>query len=148
MHVGELNLMSPHQTDQTAQIDKTTILVAITDIFFYTKVRDALLPHGYRLEKARAQQDIVEKSSATHPAAVLLDMNDRTVDAFQALETLRNDPHARSIPILAYANHEEVDTWNRARALGATKVVSRNEFSARTRELVEELIASGVKGNP
>lgn len=140
--------MPLHQTDKTDQIDKTTILVAITDIFFYTKVRDALPPHGYRLEKARVQQDIVEKTSATHPAAVLLDMNDRTVDAFQALETLRNDPCARLIPILAYANHEEVDTWNRARALGVTKIVSRNEFSSRTRELVEELVASGVKDKP
>jgi hypothetical protein len=42
---------------------------------------------------------------------------------------------------LAYANHEEVDTWNKARALGVTKIVSRNEMSARTRELVEETMA-------
>ena len=122
------------------QTNPKTILVAITDIFFYTKVRDALLPHGYRLEKARAQQDILEKTSSTNPAAVLLDMNDRTVDAFQALETLKADPRFNSIPVLAYANHEEVDTWNKARALGVTKIVSRNEMSARTRELVEELI--------
>ncbi len=123
-----------------------TILVAITDIFFYTKVRDALLPDGYRLEKARAQQDILEKTSSGNPALVLLDMNDRTVDAFQALKTLKADPRFSSIPVLAYANHEEVDTWNRARALGVTKIVSRNEFSARTRDLVDELITLGVRG--
>lgn len=116
-----------------------TILVAVNDIFFYTKVRDALTPQGYRLEKARTQQDIAEKAEATDPAAVLLDMNDRTIDAFQALQTLRTDPRFHAIPVLAYANHEEVDTWNRARALGVTKIVSRNEFSARTRELVEEI---------
>ncbi|MBH0190420.1 MAG: histidine kinase [Nitrospira sp.] len=135
-----------HQTDKTDQIVKATILVAITDIFFYTKVRDALLRDGYRLEKARAQQDILEKASSGSPALVLLDMNDRTVDAFQALETLKADPRLSSIPVLAYANHEEVDTWNRARALGVTKIVSRNEFSARTRNLVDELITSGVRG--
>lgn len=132
--------MSLHQTDKTDQIGTTTILVAITDIFFYTKVRDALLPHGYRLEKARAQQDIIEKTSATNPAAVLLDMNDRIIDAFQALETLKADPRFNSLPVLAYANHEEVDTWNKARALGVTKIVSRNEMSARMRELVEEVV--------
>lgn len=132
--------MSLHQTDKTDQIGTTTILVAITDIFFYTKVRDALLPHGYRLEKARAQQDILEKTSATNPAAVLLDMNDRIIDAFQALETLKADPRFNSLPVLAYANHEEVDTWNKARALGVTKIVSRNEMSARMRELVEEVV--------
>jgi PleD family two-component response regulator len=132
------------QTDKIDQIDKKTILVAVNDIFFYTKVRDALLPDGYRLEKARAQQDILEKASSGNPALVLLDMNDRTVDAFQALETLKADPRLSSIPILAYANHEEVDTWNRARALGVTKIVSRNEFSARTRDLVEEVLNSPV----
>lgn len=128
------------------QTNQKTILVAVNDIFFYTKVRDALLPDGYRLEKARAQQDILEKASSVNPALVLLDMNDRTVDAFQALETLKADPRLSSIPVLAYANHEEVDTWNRARALGATKIVSRNEFSARTRDLVDELITLGLWG--
>lgn len=123
------------------QPNNKTILVAINDIFFYTKVRDALLPQGYRLEKVRAPQDIVEKTSATSPAAVLLDMNDRAIDAFQALETLKNDPRFKTIPILAYASHEDVDTWNRARALSVNKIVTRNEMSARTRELVEELLA-------
>jgi PleD family two-component response regulator len=136
-----------NQTNQVNQMNQTnqkTILVAVNDIFFYTKVRDALLPDGYRLEKARAQQDILEKASSGNPALVVLDMNDRTVDAFQALETLKADPRLSSIPILAYANHEEVDTWNRARALGVTKIVSRNEFSARTRDLVEEVLNGPV----
>jgi hypothetical protein len=42
---------------------------------------------------------------------------------------------------LAYANHEEVDTWRKAKELGVTKIVSRNEFSSRTRGLVEDLLA-------
>jgi len=119
-------------------MDQQTILVAITDIFFYTKVRDALKA-GYRLEKARAQQDVAEKTSAATPAAIILDMNDLTLDAFLAIETLKATPQSKAIPILAYANHEEVETWNRAKALGVTKIVSRNEFSARTKELVEEI---------
>ena len=124
-----------------------TILIAINDIFFYTKVRDALLPQGYRLEKARAQQDITEKASATSPAAILLDMNDRSVDAFHALETLKNDPRFKAIPVLAYANHEDVDTWNRAKALGVSKIVSRNEMSARTKELVENIVNESSSRN-
>ena len=123
------------------ETNQKTILVAINDIFFYTKVRDALLPQGYRLEKARAQQDIAEKASSASPAAVLLDMNDRAIDAFQALETLKTDPRFTTIPVLAYASHEDVATWNRARALGVDTIVTRNEMSARTRELVEELLA-------
>jgi PleD family two-component response regulator len=124
----------------TDSIQKT-FLVAVTDIFFYTKVRDALLTKGYQIERARTQQDIAEKVSATIPSAFILNMNDDRLDAFQILETLKADARLKTIPILAFANHEEVDTFNRARALGVTKIVSRNEFSARTRELIEELVS-------
>ena len=43
------------------QTKQKTILVAVTDIFFYTKVRDALMAKGYKIERARTQQDIAEK---------------------------------------------------------------------------------------
>jgi PleD family two-component response regulator len=125
-----------------SQTDQKTILVAVTDIFFYTKVRDALMAKGYRIERARTQQDIAEKAS-TIPSAFILNMNDETLNAFQALETLTADARLKTIPILAFANHEEVETFNRAKALGVTKIVSRNEFSARLRDLVEEVMLNG-----
>ena len=132
-----------NQTNQTGQ---TTILVGVTDIFFYTKVRDALMSKGYKIERARTQQDIADKASANNLSAVILNMNDETLNAFQALETLKADTRLKTLPILAFANHEEVDTFNRARALGVTKIVSRNEFSARLKDLVEEILAVGVRG--
>jgi PleD family two-component response regulator len=121
-----------------------TILVAITDLFFYTKVKDALRQTNFQIEKARTQQDIVDKAASTSPSLIILNMNDLTLDAFHALEQLQDDPRLHTIPTLAFANHEEVDTWNRAKALGVTKIVSRNEFSARTKALVEELVPGHV----
>jgi len=135
-----------NQTNQINERNQKTILVAVTDIFFYTKVRDALLPRGYRLEKVRAQQDLAEKASSMNPDAVILNMNDEPLDAFQALETLKADVRLRAIPVLAFANHEEVETWNRAKALGVSKIVSRNEFSARTKDLVEEVVNGAGQG--
>ena len=126
------------------QTHSKPILVAVTDLFFYTKVRDALRQPDYQLEKARVQQDIVDKALAVSPRAILFNMNDLVLDAFHALQQLKADPRLKDIPTLAFANHEEVDTWNRARALGVTKIVSRNEFSARTRELVEEVMNNHV----
>ena len=123
-------------------MDNKTILVAVSDVFFYTKVRDALKPQGYTLEKVRAQGEITAKAEAVHPAAVILNINDETLDAFQALVALKGDDRSKTIPVLAFANHEEVDNWRRAQQLGVAKIVSRNEFSSRTRDLVEELISS------
>ena len=125
--------------NHTNKTDPKTILVGVTDIFFYTKVRDALMSKGYKIERARTQQDIADKASAINPSAVILNMNDETLNAFQALETLKADIRLKALPILAFANHEEVDTFNRARVLGVTKIVSRNEFSSRLKDLVEEV---------
>ena len=127
-------------------MNEKTILVAVTDIFFYTKVRDALMSKGYRIERTRTQQDIAEKALAAAPSAFILDMNDERLKAFEALETLKADAVLNTIPILAFANHEEVDTFNRAKALGVTKIVSRNEFSSRLKDLVEEVLSIGVRG--
>ena len=127
-----------------SQANQSTILVAVTDLFFYTKVRDALRQPDYQLEKARAQQDIIDKALALSPGAIIFNMNDLTLNAFLALEQLKADPRLTGIPTLAFANHEEVETWHRAKALGVTKIVSRNEFSARTRELVKEVMNNHI----
>lgn len=117
-----------------------TVLVAVSDVFFYTKIRDALLPRGYRLERTRTQQEVTEKAVALHPAAIVLNMNDESLDAIRTLEQIKGNDHLKAIPVLAFANHEEVETWKRAKELGVTKIVSRNEFSSRTRDLVEEIL--------
>ena len=139
-------MANSHQTDKIDQTDQKTVLVGVTDIFFYTKVRDALMSKGYRIERARTQQDIAEKASATIPSAFIVNMNDDRLNAFQALETLKADARLKTIPILAFANHEEIETFHRAKALGVTKIVSRNEFSTRLKELVEEVLAAGIRG--
>jgi PleD family two-component response regulator len=123
-------------------MNNKTILVAVSDVFFYTKIRDALLPKGYRLDRARTQSEVSEKAAAIHPIALIVNMNDTGLDAFQAVAQVRAQADNANLPILAFANHEEADTWRRAKELGVTKIVSRNEFSSRTRELFEEILTS------
>lgn len=123
-----------------------TILVVINDIFFYTKLRDALKPYGYTFERARSQDEVQHKAALAQVSAVVLDMNDPGVDGLKALQDVRSDAQLNALPVLAFANHEEVATWQRARELGVTKIVSRNEFSSRTRELVEEILHTRTTG--
>jgi PleD family two-component response regulator len=119
-----------------------TVLVAVSDVFFYTKLRDALKPRGYTIEKARSLEDVTGKASNLQPAAIVLNINEQAFDAFKALEAIKGDERSKSIPILAFANHEEVANWKRAQDLGVSKIVSRNEFSSRTLDLVQQLISN------
>jgi PleD family two-component response regulator len=116
------------------------LLIGVSDIFFYTKIRDAFRPQGYTLERLRKQEDLLEKVSSLRPLAVILNMNDEQLNAQAVLQTLKGHEAYHHIPVLAFANHEEVETWRHAQDLGINKIVSRNEFSSRTLALVEELI--------
>lgn len=122
--------------------DTKTILVAVSDIFFYTKIRDAFLPSGYKLERIRTSEDWQEKALESQPIGMIVNMNDDRLDPPAILKALKASPETESLPILAFANHEEVGTWKLAKDLGIEKVVSRNEFSARTLALFEELTSS------
>jgi PleD family two-component response regulator len=121
-------------------MENRTVLVAVNDVFFYTKLRDALKSQGYTLEKARSQQDVIDKALSLKPAAIVLNLNESSFNAFDALEAIKGDARSQTIPILAFANHEEVENWKRAKELGVSKIVSRNEFSSRTLDLVQQVM--------
>ncbi|UCE64660.1 MAG: histidine kinase [Nitrospirota bacterium] len=116
------------------------LLIGVSDVFFYTKIRDAFRPQGYTLQRLRKQEDILEKVSSLQPLAVIINMNDDQINTRAALQTLKGHETYKHIPVLAFANHEEVEIWRQAKDLGINKIVSRNEFSSRTLALVEELI--------
>lgn len=119
-----------------------TLLVAVSDIFFYTKIRDAFRPQGYTLERLRNTDDWLSKLRDHPPKAIIANMNDDRLDVPEWLRQVKANNQTQGIPILAFANHEEITTWKLAKDLGINKIVSRNEFSARTLSLLEELIAS------
>lgn len=115
------------------------ILVAVSDVFFYTKIRDAFKPAGYTLQRLKSEKDLEAKTKSLEPVAIIINMNDPTLNGRQALQTLKQDDELKHIPVLAFANHEEIETWRAAKELGINKIVSRNEFSARTLALLEEV---------
>ena len=126
-------------------MDETkTILVAVSDIFFYTKIRDAFKPAGYKLERLRNSEDWKEKALQNSPIGVIVNMNDDRLNTPDILKSLKADSQTNALPILAFANHEEVGSWKLAKELGIQKVVSRNEFSARTLALFEEITSSAA----
>lgn len=133
--------MTSEQTTNSPQ-NGNLVLVAVSDIFFYSKIRDVLIRLGFKSERARSQQEITEKAESLHPQALVLNMNDDTMNAMQAIKDIKGKVETQALPILAFANHEEVSTFRQAQELGITKIVSRNEFSARTGDLVTEVIGS------
>ena len=119
-----------------------TLLIAVSDIFFYTKIRDAFRPQGYTLVRLRNTDDWMSDIENQAPKAIIANMNDDRLDVPNLLKAIKAHPKTQDIPILAFANHEEITTWKLAKQLGLNKIVSRNEFSSRTLALLEEVLTS------
>ena len=115
------------------------VLVAVSDVFFYTKIRDAFKPAGYTLQRLKSEKDVEAKAKSLQPVAIIINMNAPALNGTETLQIIKQDDELKQIPILAFANHEEVDTWRAAKELGIDKIVSRNEFSSRTLALLEEV---------
>src|SRR5436309_14940448 len=99
--------MSAELKENGPDQNNKAIVVAVSDVFFYTKIRDALLPRGYRLERTRTQQEFMEKATALRPAAIILNMSDETLDVFRAPEQIKGDDCPRAILVLVFAIREE-----------------------------------------
>ena len=91
------------------------VLVAVSDVFFYTKIRDAFKPAGYTLQRLKSEKDVEAKAKSLQPVAIIINMNDPALNGTQTLQTLKQDDELKHIPVLAFANHEEVDTWRAAK---------------------------------
>ena len=130
-------------------MQQPTVVAVIDDLFFQAKVRTALqhlglaaeiVPNGGRLQ-ARLQGGGV-------PALVIVDLTLRGGDATALIRDLRAEEHGRSVPILAFGSHVDVEVRKQALQAGASQVVAKSAFAKRLPQLVRQFVPADAGGNP
>lgn len=112
----------------------------VTDILFWSKIKGGLQRTGYPLRRIRTALELMETLKNETPSVIIVDMGNDAMNAFAVIQTLKEDEEYRSIPILAFCNHDDVAAFTRARTLGADKVVTNGVFSMSMDDLVTELV--------
>lgn len=69
------------------------------------------------------QGDYVEPEEAPWPDLVLLDLNLPRVDGREVLETMKEDPDLRSLPVVVLTTSEEEEDIHRSYNLGASSYI-------------------------
>lgn len=114
------------------------ILAVVEDIFFLAKIQQTARQLGITVESVGP--DALQGSLAQDGVrAVLVDLNHRSGKAIAVLETVRNDPATRSIPVVAFLSHVQTDLAQAARAAGCDRVMARSAFSQQLPMLLGEL---------
>ena len=135
--VNKENTMSEMANDTTST---NIVWGVVSDIMFWSKIKGGLQRTGYPLRRIKTDLELMETLKVETPAVIIVDMSNDAMNPFAVIQTLKEHDEYRSIPILAFCNHDNVAAFTRARTLGADNVVTNGVFSMSMDDLVTALV--------
>lgn len=101
-------------------------LLAVSDLMFGSRIRQAAEPAGVEVSFERRDGDVLAAARALQPGAVLLDLT-TLPGASELIRSLKAElPGAR---VVGYVGHAQVDLADAAREAGADAVYSKGELT-------------------
>ena len=112
------------------------------------KVYGLILRHvGYRVVEAASGQEAVELARSAKPDLILMDIGLPVLDGWAAARALKEDPHTRSIPLIAFSALIDSTADLRVQGVGfdgfIAKPVNPSELVRRVGAYLQLLIARG-----
>lgn len=121
-----------------------TIMVIEDDAMLSLMFERLFSASGMNVETAFNGEDAINKSKViAPPTIILLDLMMPRVDGFKVIETFKQDPIWKNIPIIVFSNLGDIPDQERAIKMGAEEYMIKSQFSpkevvARIHELVEK----------
>ncbi len=81
---------------------------------------------------------LFEQITAWQPALLLFDLNNSQIPWRRWMPILKSSPATRRLPILAFGPHEDKETMQDAKRLGANWVVGRSRFTSAMPDLLQK----------
>ncbi len=106
------------------------IISCVDDIFFASKINAAARALDIEMPAARwLPLELAAQIKSEKPFSILLDLNSKKTDPLLIIQTLKNDPGTRSVPIIGFLSHVQTDLYEKAVAAGCDRVLPRSKFS-------------------
>jgi CheY-like chemotaxis protein len=106
----------------------TTVVAAVDDFFFASKLKEAARHALVELVFATSAEDVVELTARHRPKVVLLDLNGSGYSRVEAVRKLKADPRTRESLTVGYLSHVLVDLKKEAEQAGCDRVLARSAF--------------------
>ena len=119
-------------------LDKETVLVLTSNLFFMPRIEAAAEAHGLETVSASTAAGLMKAAESHTVPLVLVDLEMEEQVWTEALESLKVHKGAGTRVVVAYGPHGEPDPLRKARELGCDSVLIKRDFS----EGLIELLAS------
>lgn len=122
---------------------KGAIAVVVDDIFFAAKIRGTAEAGGHTVTPVKSLAQI-DELAASAPSILLVDLNSRRVDPFEAISRVKSTPGLVDVLVIGFLSHVDVETKRRAEEAGFDYVLPRSLFS----RLLPEIVAGNLDSLP
>ncbi|HKY28179.1 MAG TPA: hypothetical protein VJM12_09555 [Pyrinomonadaceae bacterium] len=106
-----------------------TIIAAVDDMFFASKIRGTAEQLHVNIRFARSLESVLTAARETSPALIVADLQSQKINAVALAKALKDDEELRRIPLLGFLSHVLVDLQREAISAGFDKVMPRSVFS-------------------
>ena len=106
-----------------------TILVIDDDKFFRGLIVQKLVKEGYSVSEAVDGEEGIKKIGEERPDLVLLDLILPSIDGFEVLTRIKENPSLSSTPVIILSNLGQKDDVEKGLKLGAIDYLIKAHFS-------------------
>jgi DNA-binding NarL/FixJ family response regulator len=127
-----------HRTSRSrAMYDpKVTILAAVDDFLFRSKIRAVAKHVGVEIKFAQTRDEILADARELKPVLAIIDLNSSKTDPIATITALKEDSATKDLPTIGFVSHVHTDLIAAARRAGADEVLPRSAFAARLPQIL------------
>ena len=118
-----------------------TVLVAVDDLFFSTKISETAKQLGIPLLFARSQDEVIARALTEKPALLIIDLNSTRCKPIATIGQIKDDADLRHIPVVGFLSHVQADLKVRATMAGCDRVLPRSVFTTHLPKILAEYTA-------
>jgi|FLYL01.1.fsa_nt_gi CheY-like chemotaxis protein len=112
------------------------VLAVMTDLFFAVKILEAAKKEGMAARMVKTEE-AAENAILQRPELVFLDLNCKEIDAVKLARKWKVDTELRSIPLIAFLSHVDVERKQAALDAGCDLVLARSSFTQNLPDLLK-----------
>ena len=104
------------------------VLAVVNDLFFSVKLSEAAKRSGLALEFVKEDKLVLEKAG-DKPSLIIFDLNFHAVNPLSLISQLKATPETKSISLIGYLSHVQVELKQQAQEAGCDMVLARSALS-------------------
>lgn len=121
---------------QTKEEAGHSILVAVDDMFFASKIRGTAESLGVPVTMVRSQPGMEQAFASATPALVILDLNSQRMNPIEIIRLIKSLENGDAVTVIGFLSHVQVDLKQRAEEAGCDRVMPRSLFTQRLADII------------